>query len=189
MRAIGRVLTTALRRWGPLAIIADGCIWLAYGYITLRFSPQYWNATRDIDRLAVRLYVGGLMLLAVALAAIQARQTKQAGWFGWSAFSIACTGAVLTGVGDFVEDGLHIPAGVNAFFAGMLLLGVGLLLFCLATLLARTLPIWCGVLLLVILVVGYRFGGLWSRWDGTVVFGFLWLVLGTLLALAAPRPR
>jgi hypothetical protein len=188
-RAAGRKLAVALRRWGAWALIADGCVWLAYGYLTREFAPRYWSATRTVDRLAVGLYVGGLFLLALSLAAIQARQARRARWFGWIAFLIAFAGAALAGAGDFAEDGLRIPAGVNAFFAGMLLLAVGLLLFGLATLFARALPVWCGALLLPSLVVGYRFGGLWSRWDGTVGFGLLWLALGGYLALTTPHPR
>jgi len=178
------MLTMSLRRWGAWAIVADGLVWLAYGLITREFAPSYGSATRFIDYVAVGLYSGGLLLLAVALAAIHARQTGRAGLlFERVAFLVAIAGATLAGLGDLVEDGLRFAAAGWVFFGGMLLLGAGLLLFGIASLLARVLPVTCGVLLVLSLGIAYPLGGLWSNWGGTVVFGLVWITLGGVVIL------
>src|SRR6266568_165897 len=152
------MLTMSLRRWGAWAIVADGLVWLAYGLITLEFAPSYGSATRFIDYVAVGLYSGGLLLLAVALAAIHARQTGRAGLlFERVAFLVAIAGATLAGLGDLVEDGLRFAAAGWVFFGGMLLL--------------------------VSLGIAYPLGGLWSNWGGTVVFGLVWITLGGVVIL------
>src|SRR6266571_1864919 len=119
--------------WEPAA---DGLVWLVYGLITREFAPSYWSATRLIDYVAIGLYSGGLLLLAVALAAIHVRQQRRGCLFERVAFLVAIVGATLAGVGDFVEDGLRFAAAGWVFFGGMLLLGAGWLLFGIASLLA-----------------------------------------------------
>jgi hypothetical protein len=180
-------IAVVLRRWGAWAVVADGLVWLAYGLLTRMFAPSYWNATSFVDYLAVGLYAGGLLLLAVGLAAVHARQAGRAGLFGWVAFIVPFAGAIVAAVGDLAEDGLRYAPAVAAFFGGMLLLGAGLVLFGLATLRARVLPVGCGVLLLLSPVVGYPLRGLWSDWQGTVLFGLLWIALGRLLLLSRPE--
>ena len=179
--SISRMLTMSLRRSGAWAIVADGLVWLVYGLITREFAPNYWSATRFIDYVAIGLYSGGLFLLAVALAAIHARQPRRGGLFERAAFLVAIVGASLAGVGDFVEDGFRVAAAAWVFFCGMLLLGTGLLLFGIATVLARVLPIACGGLVLLSLGVAYPLGGLWSNWGGTVLFGLVWITIGCVL--------
>jgi len=166
-----------------VGIVADGLVWLAYGLITREFAPSYWSTTRFIDYVAVGLYSGGLLLLAVALAATHARQTGRGGLFERVAFLVALAGTTLAGVADFVEDGLRFAAAVWVFFGGMLLLRAGLLLFGIASLVARVVPVACGVLLMVSLGIAYPLGGLWSNWGGTVVFGLVWIALGWVLIL------
>jgi hypothetical protein len=179
----------SLRRWGAWAIVADGLLWVAYGLITREFAPSYWSASRFIDYVAVGLYSAGFLLLAVALAAIHARQTRREGKFELVAFLVAIAGAALAGVGDFVEDGLRFAAAVWVFLGGMLLLGAGWLLFGIATLLARVVPVACGWLLVVSLGIAYPLGGLWSNWGGTVMFGLVWMMLGLGLILDPPAGR
>jgi hypothetical protein len=182
------MLTVVLRRWGAWIVVADGLIWLAYGLITQAFAPTYWSATRLIDHVAVDLYTVGLLLLAVALAAIHERQGK-AGLFERVGFLVAFVGAALAGLGNFAEDGLRIAAAGWVFMGGMLLLGTGLLLFGIASLRARRLPATCSALLLVSLVVGYPLRGLWSNWVGTVLLAFVWITLGCFLILNKPNSR
>jgi hypothetical protein len=182
------MVTMGLRRWGAWALVADGLVWVTYGLLTRAFAPSYSGATRFVDYVAVALYSGGLLVLAIGVAAMHARQAGQAGRFERVAFLVAFAGAALAGVGDLAEDGLRIAAAVWAFFGGMLLLTAGLLLFGIASLAARVLPAPCGVLLVLSLVVGHPLGGLWSNWGGTVLFGLVWIVLACLLILNTPRP-
>jgi hypothetical protein len=177
------MLTRVLRRWGAWAIVADGLVWLAYGLITREFAPTYWTATRFIDYVAVDLYSGGLLLLGVGFAAIHAQQADQAGPFERVAFLVAFAGAVLAGIGDFAEDGLRFAAASAIWFGGLLLLLAGVLLFGIASLRAKVVPVGCSVLLLLSTVVGYPLGGLGSNWGGTVAFGMVWITLGCLLIL------
>ena len=97
------------------------------------------------------------------------------------AFLIAIVGASLPGVGDLAEDGFRVAAATSVFLCGMLLLGTGLLLFGIATVLARVLPVACGALVLLSLGVAYPLGGLWSNWPSTVLFGLVWITLGCVL--------
>jgi hypothetical protein len=183
------MLVLALRRWGAWIVVAAGLVWLADGLIAREFAPTYWNATRFIDFVAVYLHTGGLLLLAVGLAAIHERQAGQAGLFERVAFLVAFLGAALAGVGNGAEDGLRIAAAGAAFMGGMLLLGAGLLLFGIASLRARTLPVACGVLLLLSFVVGYPLGGLWGNPAGTVVLALVWIALGCFLMLSKAGSR
>jgi hypothetical protein len=113
------------------------------------------SATRFIDHVTVALYSGGLLLLAISLAAMHVRQAGQAGPFERVTFLVAFAGAALAGAGDLAEDGLRIASAVWALFSGMLLLTAGLLLFGIACLVATVLPVPYGVLLLLSLVVGH----------------------------------
>jgi hypothetical protein len=180
-------MTTAFRDWGAWMLVAAGLVWCAYGVLTLDLVPSYWAAASFGDRLAVGLYSGGLLLLGVGVAAIHAHQAERAGTFARVACYVAIAGAVFAGVGDFAEDGLRIAPAVNAYFAGMALLTVGLVAYGIATLVKRVLPAACGVLLLLSVAVGHALGGLWSAWPGTLVFGLLWLALGGLLLLLPSR--
>jgi hypothetical protein len=179
--SIGGMLAMALRRWGAWIVVADGLVWLADGLITREFAPTYWSATRFIDYAAVLVHTGGLLLLAISLAAIHQRQADVVGVFGRVAFLVAFVGAALAAIGDIAEDGLRIAAAGSLFMGGMVLLGAGLLLFGIASLRARTLSATQGMLLLLSLVVGYPLGGLWSSWFAAVLLGLVWIALGGFL--------
>jgi len=186
--SIGGMLAMGLRRWGAWIVVADGLVWLADGLITREFAPTYWSATRLIDDAAVLVHTGGLLLLAISLAVVHQRQADGAGVFGWAAFLVAFVGAALAALGNVAEDGLRIAAAGSLFMGGMVLLGTGLLLFGIASLRPRTLPVAPGVLLLLSLVVGYPLGGLWSSWFGKVLLGLVWIALGGLLILKPGSP-
>lgn len=68
-----------LIRWGGFAPMVDGVCWLIYALILQQFDPSYYHPTAPVDYLAVALYSVGLLLLALAIAAIHARQAAYAG--------------------------------------------------------------------------------------------------------------
>lgn len=178
------MLSPKLTRWADRALLGDGVLWLVYALVTLRFAPSYWAAYRPIDYLAVDLYSAGLLLLGLGLIGIHARQATSAGPEELVGFIAAFVGAVLAGIGDFGEDGLHLAlAGQLGWLPGMLALAIGLVLFCVGTLRAKVLPRWCGVLLALSPIVGFLLGGLGSNWQGTLLFSLIWIALGGFLVV------
>jgi len=180
--SISCMLTMSLRRWGAWAIVADGLVWLADGLITREFAPSYWSPTRLID------YVPSA---CTAAACCYWRSP-------WPRFMCDSNGGVACSsewrsrrdrrrdsrrCGRLRRRRLRFAEVAWVFFGGMLLLGAGLLLFGIATVLARVLPVACGGLLLLSLGIAYPLGGLWSNWGGTVVFGLVWITLGCVLML------
>ncbi len=170
------------RRLGASAPLVAGVCWLTYGLIVRQFSPIYYQPTLPIDYLAIAMFSGGLLLLALAVAGIHARQAADAEWDERLGFWVACIGAVMAGIGDFGEDWLQIAAlGNLLYFPGMLLLLAGLALFGIGTMRARVLPLWCGTVLLLSPLVAAPLGGLFSKWGGTLLFGCIWILVGLVL--------
>ena len=170
------------RRLGASVCLLAGACWLIYAVIVRQFSPSYFHPTAAIDYLAVAVYSGGLLLLALALAGLHACQAASAEWDEQLGFWTACVGALLAGIGDFGEDWLRMEvlAGL-LYFPGLLLLLVGLVLFGIGTVRAGVVPKWAGALLLLSPIVAAPLGGLFSRWTGTVLFGLIWVTLGFAL--------
>jgi hypothetical protein len=175
---------TVAHRLSGIAAIVDGLLWLAGALVTLRFEPHYWAAYRFVDYLAVCMYSAALFLLGLGLVGIHAQQAGRAGRLELIGFVVAFIGAVMAGIGDFVEDALHFSsAGQALFFPGMLALGTGLALLGICTLIAKVFPRWYGGLLTLSPVVGFFLGGLWGNWPGTILFGLTWIALGGFLAI------
>ena len=163
--------------WGGLASALGGLMWF--------LSLLVWDSgnTGLLLSLALLLTLGGL-------AALHARQGKQAGVLGWSGFILGILGT-----------GLVLP--VLQWTLGYSLLGIGYILIGLRAWQTRDLPRWRLMpLALGILLIGFVFSA-WleqqisisgiDAWDPitlpaialvllTLSIGILWIVLGAILA-------
>lgn len=172
----------ALIRWGGLAAIVDGLLWLLHAAVALS-GPAYWDASSGADYLAVALYSAALLGLLPALLALHAEQWGRAGRLGTWGFAAACVGAAAAGIGNLVEDWFRVEfAGLALYLPGVLLLTIGLLLLGVATLRAQLLPRWCGWALVASLL-----GLVLIERGGDFVIGLAWVALGSFLLVVKRR--
>lgn len=175
-----------LIRWGGLAAMLAGVAWASSGIF--HFALVYpAEGTGPMDELPAYLiefaHAIAEAAMLVALLGLRARQAPAYGSLGKVGFVLAFLGsailAVITvfttvtqGAGGETFLTLIFVSGVLGWFVGFPLLGI-------ATLRAKVLPRWCGVLLLayfplfVFLLNSYGWGG--------IVLGLLWLALGYAL--------
>lgn len=172
----------ALIRWGGVAAIVDGLLWLLHAVVALS-EPAYWDASSGVDYLAVASYSAALLGLLPALLALHVQQWGRAGRLGTWGFAAACVGAAASGIGNLVEDWFRVEfAGLVLYLPGVLLLTIGLLLLGVATIRAHLLPRWCGWAL-----VAGLLGLVLIEWGGDFVVGLVWVVLGFFLLVAKSR--
>jgi hypothetical protein len=148
-------MSSNMVRWGGLAGVASGVMFVLSGILTLIAPPQGAPSSLSDYLLGVGLIVAFVLVL-VAVAGLHAAQSqiRRYGWLG-------AAGALLTFVGyAIVLVAAHITTlaggepilsvrlvGGLAVLAGSILLGA-------MTIRARVLPWWCGVLL----IVGFPLG-------------------------------
>ena len=121
-----------------------------------------------------------------ALLGLRARQVPRYGWLGTVGFALAFLGSALlcaiTVIGIVSRDALGEAVLGTIFISGVLGWLVGFPLLGIATLRARVLPRWCGVLLIAFFPL---FGFLLSSYGwGGIALGLLWLALGYALLSA-----
>ena len=152
-----------LIRWGGLAAVMTGVVFIVDGLLGLAFPGAIWlEAT----------FSAALLLMLVGLAGFHALQKESYGRIGRAGFYTIIVGSLIHVLGSMV-----ILAGSMALdlliVLGNLAALVGFVLYGAATLQARALPRWCGVAFIVALPVTIVLGN--------VVFGLVWLALGYVL--------
>jgi hypothetical protein len=167
-------------RWGGLAGLAAGVVFLLSGILTFIASAQ--GVPRSfIDYLLEIVVVAAFVLTLVTLAGLHAAQI-QSGRYG----ILGAAGFWLTFVGYIIGlVTVHLPllAGGEPILSfrpvGMLLVLVGSILLGAMTIRARVLPWWCGVLL----IVGFPLAGVLNFAVGgeSVVFAIVWGLIGSEL--------
>jgi len=162
-----------LIRWGALAAITGGVVWVVYGLLTPAIRE---SAVIDaLFIIAALCTVGGF----VGFHALQKDDYGRIGRGGfWTvvvATLVIVVGLIVELVGSMtIEEPFVIlsPVGTLAVFIGFVLYGA-------ATLQARVLPRWCGIGFIVgpsLFVLGDLLGAF-----GGILFGLLWLALGYVL--------
>src|SRR5215203_2718761 len=178
--------TAILIRWGALAALASGALWIAGGILHLAY-PQDPPGMLGyfLNYLGTAVFSAAYLGMLGGLAGLHARQMDSYGRLGRAGFLVAFVGAALAFVGQatsgiFPQNGtlgwLFSDPGFG-FQAGVILTSLGLLLMGIATMRTGLLPWWCGfglINLVIFLALG--------AYGGFVVAGLIWLALGYALS-------
>jgi hypothetical protein len=168
-------------RWGALGALLAGIAWIALGLIPLVILGQvalYFGGVATVeDYLLEILFSIALAGMLAGLVGFHARQAPNYGRLGTAGFFAAFVGVffmlastVATILaGSEVLDWLFVLGFVGTL-VGFVLLGT-------ATLRARVLPRWRGILLLVA-VLGIPVYFALGSYGGAILYGLVWLALG-----------
>lgn len=168
-----------LIRWGALAALFASAAWVAWVLVRIFGAPSFYeDAVFAVFSLALMGTLGGL----VGLHALQ--QTRY-GRLGQAGFYFAVVGTLFVlMIRLYVRDDVlyaMLLLGVFGMIVGSVLLGV-------ATLRARVLPRWCGLLLIlsiplwVMVTVAITLVADGYEWINTgLTLGLIWLALGYAL--------
>jgi hypothetical protein len=176
----------SLIRWGGLAGGAAGVLYVLSAIISL-FAPQQRVFDSFSDYLIEVLFVVALAGTLVAIVGLHALQSGRYGLLGAAGSAVTFIGyallfvaaAATTLAGREALDAVF-PVGVLAIFVGSILLGA-------ATIRARLLPWWCGVLL----IVGFPLTvplDVAIRGAGGIALGVVWALVGYALLSSASTP-
>jgi hypothetical protein len=164
--------SSELIRWGGLAAIGGGVLFIVYSL--LEAATGRGDQAGPLDLLAIVAYA----LLVVGLVGFHALQQRSYGRIGRA--------GLYTTIAAFVLWEILLLAGLLGGGAGLVwlvpigVLGtlVGEVLYGAATLQARVLPRWCGILFILLMPVTILASYL--LWDATPVLwtGLVWLALG-----------
>jgi len=172
-------------RWGALGALLAGLAWLASGLFSLVTGQGAAELQSPYAALGTFSYYLLEILFSIALAGMlaglvgfHARQAPNYGRLGTAGFFAAFVGvffmlastvaSLLAESGD-VLDWLFVLGFVGTL-VGFVLLGT-------ATLRARVLPRWCGILLL-LAVLGIPVYFDLGSYGGAILYGLVWLSLG-----------
>ncbi len=162
--------------------MAGGLLWIATLVITAS-KPEH---SRRGPGGFIVLLLAALILMAVGAVGVHLRQRHHSGLLGRSAIIMAGVGVALTVLGRVAVDIGLVPALV--FQVGLLTFLLGLVLFVVSIFLAKVMPPWTAVLL-VVGVLGlalFNFGD--ERiWLG-MFFGAAWVFLGYALWSGSSTP-
>jgi hypothetical protein len=185
-----KIMKTAnLIRWGALAALASGVLWIAGGLLALAFphSPPNVLGTR-LDYLGTSVFSAAYLGVLGGLVGLHAKQIGSYGRLGTVGFLLAFFGAALLCVGQatsaifagnsalgwlFDDPGYGFTVGINLFLVGLLMFGI-------ATLRAGVLPRWCGFALIGVVAISV-FGAIVSAGGVFVAVGLVWIALGYAL--------
>ncbi len=159
-------------RWGAIAFMLGGLVWIIFNVYAL---SQGGTPARPGPGF-VAFYVAALLFSNAGLLGFHALQQDSYGRLGRVALYTVLGSSALLIVGALIFL-FTIPAvfGVTNII-GLLGVLVGFVLYGVATLRARVLPIWCGVLFIAFLPVSIALGDY-----GNFFTGLALLVLGYVL--------
>jgi hypothetical protein len=170
-----------LIRWGAVGALLAGIAWLALGLIPLVILGQvalYFGgvATAEDYLLEILFSIATLGMLA-GIVGLHAREAPNYGRLGTAGFFAAFVGVffLLASTVATMLAGREVLDWL--FILGFLGTCVGFLLFGAATLRARVLPRWCGILFLVA-VFGIPVYFALGNYGGAILYGLVWLGLG-----------
>ncbi len=165
-----------LVRWGAIAFMVGGVVWVLVGFLDVTTGPFMPPGS-----VAPVLLIVGLLLSALGLLGLHALQGGSYGRIGLAglytalaAIAAQVLGAVVLLAGSAALGWLLSPVGLLAKLVGFVLYGA-------ASVQARVLPRWYGVLLIVLMPVLLVLGVYGNIWMGLVflVLGYvLWMQRG-----------
>jgi len=174
------MFSSGLARWGVLGALIAGVAWIISSIANLASAGEV--------PVLVAYVVAWLGALG-GLLGLHARHGSGYGWLGMTGFLAAFIGATLALAGSLLtlmsrgeilhQDFLTQALGLGLFttLVGLVLFGAGLVLLGFATLLAREMPAWSGVVLIVAIPAAWILTG----YGGSIVLGVVWLILGYAL--------
>lgn len=183
-----------LIRLGGLAAVVAGGAWAVSGVV--HFAMVYPEAGTGPTGSVSDYLIEGAHAVAEAgmlgaLLGLRTRQVSAYGWLGAVGFALAFLGTALmcaiTVIGLVSGDALGEAILGTIFISGFFGWLVGFPVLGIATLRARMMPRWCGVLLLayvplfMLLLAAYGWGG--------IALGLLWLALGYELLSRRRAPQ
>lgn len=158
-----------LVRWGALAAMVGGVVFLADTVFTFTFADPEQDRWLDI------FFVVGILLVVGGLVGFHALQRESYGRIGLVGFYTVVAASLVQALGliGFLAGSMAfewlIPIGGLGSLIGFVLYGV-------VTLQAGVLPRWCGVALIIALPASIPLGEYAS-----LMFGLIWLALGYAL--------
>jgi len=182
-RRVLRVRSSNLVRWGGIAAALAGLIFIVLLVLT---NPQQGLAPDTVfsGSPSMVLFLGALLGQMVGVAGLHALQRGHYGRLGTVGSLVAFAGFALEFIAFIALSLLGGPSSaVNVVLALLLLLGilapfVGLVLLGVATLRARVLPRWFGVLLIVGMFVVALLVEAQLVVVGLVAYGVFWILVG-----------
>jgi hypothetical protein len=186
-------MTSNMVRWGGLAGVAAGVMFLLSGILTLITPPQRGLGSFGGYLIEVIIVVAFAFTL-VTIASLHAAQSQSGryGILGAASSLLTFFGYALVLVAAHVTTLMGGEPIYTVRLVGGLAVLVGSILLGAMTLRARLLPWWCGVLL----IVGFPLGGILEGLVGVgsenIVLGIVWGSIGYALlsqsSTAAERP-
>ncbi len=164
--------TSGLIQWGGLAGMGGGVLFIVYSLLGAVTGKG--DEPGPLDLLVILAYV----LIVVGLAGFHALQQRNYGRIGRAGLYTTIGAIVLWEI--FLVASLLGGEGSFDWFAAVGVLGllVGEVLYGAATLQARVLPRWCGVLFILLMPVTIFFGVILPGALAILWVGLAWLALG-----------
>jgi hypothetical protein len=172
-------MSSSMVRWGGVAGVASGVMFVMSGILTLIAPPQGAPSSLGDYLLSAALIVAFALAL-VAVAGLHAAQSRS-GRYGW----LGAAGALLTFVGYAV---VLVAAHITTLVGGEPILSVrlvgglavltGSILLGAVTIRARVLPWWCGALLIVGFPLGAVLEEVVTVGTENMVFAIVWWSIG-----------
>jgi hypothetical protein len=174
--------TSYLIKAGAIGFVLGGMGWIAVYLLSLRMASGPPPSFLPLE-ISLWLYMGTIALSVVGLVGLHALQRGSYGGIGRAGFYtiLASSLAIVAGgvghlFGTMALEWLAYPVGMLGVIVGFSLYGV-------ATVQARVLPRWYGIVLIVFLPISVLFGVYDNLWVGVVQ-----LALGSVLWTRRARP-
>ena len=175
-------------RWGGWAGVVAALMFVLAGVLILLLAPPTGAFDSPSDYLIEVLLVAAFAGPLLAIGGLHALQSGRYGRLGAAGSSMAFVGYALI----VVVTAVSALAGGQALHPVRLLAAavlIGSALLGAATLRARVLPWWCGVLLIVGFPLGDISNAMVAEGSESIVFGILWGSVGYALLLRSRAHR
>jgi hypothetical protein len=175
-----------LARVAGVAGVIAGLAYAATGIVD-RLGPLYPRSFTSLSHYLVQyVFLAALVGSIVTVAGLHALQRGRYGWVGTVGASVTVIGNLLFSYGTIEQIVAGASVGPGIQTVGFWFTLGGLVILGIATLQARLLPLWCGVVLVmgfpILWVLGPPLGTALGTWLPIGIYlGLFWAVLGYAL--------